>query len=111
MDSDEPESSRPYKVLVPDDFPERLDEVIAYCLRAEGPKSASRFLETYRAVIERLSEIPGIAVKIGSSGYYWIPIETYVLVYSIDEEASTVKIHRLYYCSADWKTRILDTGN
>lgn len=111
MASDQPERQEGYKVLVPDGFPERLDEVIVYRLRTAGPSSASRFLDAYWAAVERLSATPGIAVKIGSTGYYWMPVQTYVLVYSIDEEYKTVKIQQLYYCSANWKNHILDEEN
>lgn len=87
-----------------------LDEAIEYRLRVEGPNSALRLLDSFDALVDRLSKIPETAVKIGLSGYCWAQVESYVLVYSIDDGSSEVHVHRLHYGASNWKATLLGEG-
>lgn len=84
-----------------------LDAAVSYRILIEGPNSAARLLDSFDDMVKRLRSTPNIAVKLGASGYCWIALKSYVVVYSIDEREKTVEIHRLHYGSSNWKHQIL----
>ena len=102
-------ASDAFGALVSDAAQTDLDQAVAYRLRIEGPKSAVRLLDAFDNAVDRLSEIPDIAIKIGASEYYWLSVDDYVLVYSIDEASHSVRVHRLHYETSNWKSHI--SGN
>ncbi len=73
------------------------------------PKSASSFIDTFEAAVERLATYPEARPPVSDyalarQGYRWTPVGNFMLFYTIDCVTRTVMVERLFYSSRDWKS-------
>lgn len=95
--------SSAFRVEVTQKATEDLRVALAYYMRVAGRASAEKFLQRYDEIIAYLEDVPTIATKVGHTDLFWLQMRNHVLVYSVDEPASTVYVMRIHYGSSNWR--------
>ncbi len=85
-----------------------LDMAVSYLLNTLKTKSAAtKLLKEYERLLKALEETPTVYPLVRDellafAGYHWAPVSSYMVFYTIDEEAQAVHIHRIVHGSRNW---------
>ena len=85
-----------------------LDMAVSYLLNTLKTKSAAtKLLKEYECLLKALEETPTVYPLVRDellafAGYHWAPVSSYMVFYTIDEEAREVHIHRIAHGSRNW---------
>lgn len=99
-----------YEVVAAAAFEGDLADARDYYLDQAGPRSASRFLDSYDAFCGLVAQLPGHGAPVGDSGLRWRQLGVFVAVYAVDEEPCRVTLLRLLYLRSSWWARLEGEG-
>ena len=85
-----------------------LDMVVAYLVDTlKNPRAAEELLDGYENLLDSLEQMPTAHTKVRDgmlslAGYYWAPVSSYMVFFTIDEQDSLVHIHRIAHNKRNW---------
>lgn len=98
-----------YKILyypaIYEDF-ENIADYISVTLCA--PQAARNLLVKFQNAIENLETFPFSGTELAEIGlplkyrYRWLQVESYMIFYTVDEQAETVNVMRALFASSDY---------
>lgn len=103
----------PFQVVVTRAAEVDLDDAVDYLLvRADGPGSARKLVEEFAGILERLGEMPRMYPivrdeMLASLGYRWAPLSTYMVFYTLDDDARIVTIERVLSGRQSWRSIVV----
>lgn len=85
-----------------------LDMAVMYLVDTlKSPSAAKRLLDEYEALISALEETPSVYPLVRDDllafcGYRWAKASSYMVFFTVNEDAATVDIHRIAHESRNW---------
>ena len=92
-----------YRLEITDPAYEDLDEILTYITKKlYSPEGAARFAEAVNDCYGRLKKHPFMYAladmpELAKKDYRRAPVQNYLILYTVDESAKVVYIHRIFY--------------
>lgn len=98
-----------YSVVEAEAALEDLRETIAYLnYRTGGKRAGADLLDAYEKLVGILEQTPfafplAVDSVVGSLGYRWARVRSYIVLYTVNEAESIVAIERVEHESRNWR--------
>lgn len=97
-----------YEVVAATSFEKRLDEAVRHRLLSNGRRSAAKLVASVERVSSLLANSPRLGKllrieRVHAPRLRWVLVENYVIVYSVNDEDSTILLEDLFAGGANWR--------